>query len=241
MGLFSKKASARGPVICDDRLSHIAFIMDGNGRWAKKRGLAREAGHAEGARNMRRILNACKERNIRIVTVYAFSTENWKRPKEEVDAIMALLDEYLDTAWREHEENKVHVRVIGDISVLTPQIQEKITTLDAATAEYEMVLNLAINYGGRQEILHAVNRALLEGKQEVTEADIVAGLYTAGIPDPDLIVRTSGETRTSNFLLWQSAYAEYAFTKTPWPAFSAKELDEILADFYSRHRRHGGL
>ena len=241
MGLFSRKTSARGPVMCDDRLSHIAFIMDGNGRWAKKRGLAREQGHAEGARNLRRILEACKERNIRIVTVYAFSTENWKRPKGEVDAIMTLLDEYLETAWRDREENKVHVRVIGDISVLPQKIQEKIISLDNATAEYDMVLHIAINYGGRQEILHAVNAALSRGRQTVTEADIAAGLYTAGMPDPDLIVRTSGETRTSNFLLWQSAYAEYAFTKTPWPDFSAKELDRILADFYSRHRRFGGL
>ena len=241
MGLFSKKPKARGPVMCDDRLSHIAFIMDGNGRWAKGRGLPREAGHAEGARNMQRILEACRDRHIKIVTVYAFSTENWKRPKGEVEAIMKLLEDYLDHAWNEREENRVHIRVIGDISAFSLETQEKIVRLDEATSGYDIVLNLALNYGGRQELIHAVNGALAEGKTTLTEADIAAHLYTASLPDPDLIVRTSGETRTSNFLLWQSAYAEYAFTKTPWPDFSAKELDGILADFYSRHRRYGGL
>ena len=241
MGLFSKKSKARGPVMCDDRLSHIAFIMDGNGRWARRRGLPREAGHVEGARNMQRILDACKERQIRIVTVYAFSTENWKRPKGEVDAIMRLLDEYLDTALRNHEKHNISIRVLGDVSAFPAEMQEKIIRLSEATAEYDLILNIAINYGGRQEIVHAVNAAIAKGKSELCEADIAEGLYTAGQPDPDLIVRTSGETRTSNFLLWQSAYAEYAFVNTPWPAFSPKELDRILADFYSRHRRYGGL
>ena len=241
MGLFSKKPNARGPVMCDDRLSHIAFIMDGNGRWAKAKGLPREAGHAEGARTMQRVLEACRDRNIKIVTVYAFSTENWKRPKTEVDAIMRLLEDYLDRAWREREENRTHIRVLGDISVFSAETQEKIQRLEEATAGYDLVLNLALNYGGRQELVRAVNLALAKGKTQVSEEDIEEGLYTAGLPCPDLIVRTSGETRTSNFLLWQSAYAEYAFTKTPWPAFDAKELDRILTDFYHRHRRFGGL
>ncbi len=238
MGFFHK---TKGPVLCEGRLSHIAFIMDGNGRWARRRGLPRKAGHFEGAKNMRRIVRACQARGIATVTLYAFSTENWKRPKEEVDAIMELFSAYLEEAWRDRETNRVHVRVLGDISVFSQAQQEEVRRLDEGTRQYTDTLNIALNYGGRQEILYAVNTALAEGLTHLEEEDISARLYSAPSPDPDLIVRTSGEYRTSNFLLWQSAYAEYAFTKTPWPAFSEKELDQILSDYMNRHRRYGGL
>lgn len=231
----------KGPVMCDERLSHIAFIMDGNGRWAKRRGLPREAGHVQGSRNLERVLRACLDRGIKTVTVYAFSTENWRRPEKEVSAIMDLLTSYLARARQEQDKNEVHVRVLGDISVFSPEVQENIRLLDEETAKYPRTLNIALNYGARQEITTAVNRLLAEGRERVTEEDISGALYTAGQKDPDLIVRTSGECRTSNFLLWQSAYAEYAFVKTPWPAFDEKELDRVLRDFYQRHRRYGGL
>ena len=235
---FSRR---KGRVMCDGRLSHIAFIMDGNGRWAKRRGLPREAGHVEGSRNLERILRACLDRGIMTVTVYACSTENWRRPEKEVSAIMGLLTSYLKRAREEQDKNKVHVRVLGDISVFEGEVQESIRLLDAETAHYPHTLNIALNYGARQELVTAVNRLLAEGREQVTEQDISEALYTAGQKDPDLIVRTSGECRTSNFLLWQSAYAEYAFVKTPWPAFGEKELDGVLRDFYQRHRRFGGL
>ncbi len=237
-GLFSR---VRGPVVCDDRLSHIAFIMDGNGRWARKRGLPREAGHARGARNLYRVMDACRARNVRIVTVYAFSTENWKRPQKEVDEIMKLLTSYLQSAYEDREKNETHVRVIGDTAALPEETQAMIDRLDRETAQYERVLNIALNYGGRQEIVHAVNTAIAAGKTTLTEQDISDALYTAPLPEPDLIIRTGGEMRLSNYLMWQSAYTELAFTKTLWPDFGAAELDEILKDFYKRHRRFGGL
>ncbi len=238
--LFRRKREP-APVLCDERLSHIAFIMDGNGRWAKARMLPREMGHIEGARAMRRITEACFDRNIRTVTVYAFSSENWRRPEAEVNAIMRLLSDYVDTAYEEREKNASYIHFVGDVSVLPEELRARIARLETETAQYPKTLNIALNYGGRGEIVHAVNTLIAEGKPSVTEDDITAALYTHPSPMPDLIVRTGGELRTSNFLLWQSAYAEYAFTPTYWPDFGARELDEILADFYTRTRRFGGL
>ncbi len=234
-----KKREAR--VMCDERLSHIAFIMDGNGRWAKKRLLPREAGHAEGAKVMRRITEACFARGIRTVTVYAFSSENWRRPAHEVQAIMDLLSKYVDTAYEEREENASFIHFVGDITVLTEDLRTRIARLEDATRQYDRTLNIAVNYGGRGEIVHAVNTLIAEGKTSVTEEDITAALYTHPAPMPDLVVRTGGEVRTSNFLLWQSAYAEYAFLSTFWPDFGEEELDRVITDFYSRNRRYGGL
>ena len=238
MKLFGKKKTTD----LSGRLTHIGFIMDGNGRWAKHRGLPREAGHAAGARNLKKLLAACRDRRISFVTVYAFSTENWKRPENEVAEIMRLISDYLDEILRDREKNCFRVRILGDLTPLSEELVWKIGDVEEQTAQYEgFTLNIALNYGGRQEILSAVNRLLAGDVREVDEAAFSKALYTAGMPDPDLIVRTSGETRVSNFLLWQAAYAEYAFVKTPWPSFSVRELDAIIEDYLKRNRRYGGL
>lgn len=239
--MFRRKGSVKGKVIPDDRLRHIAFIMDGNGRWAKKRGMPREYGHSYGAETFRRIGRYCAELGLHCMTVYAFSTENWKRPKSEVDAIMGLLDRYIDEcAAGMHREN-IHLRFIGNLEVFSPELREKMQTIDRETAGKPFLLNVAINYGGREEIVSACNRLIAEGKATVTEEDIGRAIYTADCPDPDLIVRTGGDLRTSNFLLWQSAYAELYFTDVLWPDFSEKDVDRAIAAFYSRKRRYGGV
>ena len=238
MKWFGKKT----PPDLSGRLTHIAFIMDGNGRWAKHRGLPREAGHAAGAKNLRKILTACRDRNIQMVTVYAFSTENWRRPAHEVEEIMRLLSDYLDEILRDRDKNRFRVRILGDLTPLSEELVWKIGDVEEQTAQYEgFTLNIALNYGGRQEILSAVNRLLASGVQEVDEATFSAALYTGGMPDPDLIVRTSGETRVSNFLLWQAAYAEFYFTDTLWPDMTAERLDAAIAAFQQRNRRYGGI
>ena len=221
----------------DDRLQHIAFIMDGNGRWATARNMPREYGHKNGTRVFKEITEYCHQIGIKYLTVYAFSTENWKRPKREVNAIMKLLDEYLD---RQRPEN-VSIRFIGDVSVLDPKIVEKIDKITKETASNERVLNVAINYGARAELVYACNKLLAEGKSEISEADINSALYTEGCPDPDLIVRTGGDLRISNFLLWQAAYSELYFTDTLWPDMTPDDVDRAINAFYSRKRRFGGL
>lgn len=221
----------------DDRLKHIAFIMDGNGRWASARNMPREYGHKNGARVFREITEYCHKIGIKYITVYAFSTENWKRPKREVDAIMKLLDEYLD---KQRPEN-ASIRFIGDISMLDEKIVAKIHNMERETAGHDCVLNVAMNYGSRAEIVNAFNKLIREGKTEVTAEDVNASLYTGDCPDPDLIVRTGGDLRISNFLLWQAAYAELYFTDTLWPDMTGEEVDRAVADFYSRKRRYGGL
>jgi undecaprenyl diphosphate synthase len=221
----------------DEKLKHIAFIMDGNGRWAKSRNMPREYGHKNGARVFREITEYCHKIGIKYITVYAFSTENWKRPKREVDAIMKLLDEYLD---RQRPE-KASIRFIGDISGLDPALQVKIQTMQKETAGHECVLNVAMNYGSRAELVNAFNKLQEEGKTFITEKDINAALYTGDCPDPDLIVRTGGDLRISNFLLWQAAYSELYFTNTLWPDMTPADVDLAVADFYSRKRRFGGL
>ncbi len=236
---MAQKWFGREPVTYAGRLSHIAFIMDGNGRWATRRGLPREIGHQEGAARVRTIVSAAGRLGIDHVTLYAFSTENWKRPQNEVEALMTLISAYVDELLREPPE--VHIRFIGDLSPLAVNLQERMTAIDRETAHHSRTLNIAVNYGGRRELCHAVNTLIQEGVVQVTEEDISAHLYTAPIPDPDLIIRTGGDYRTSNFLLWQGAYAELAFTPTLWPDFTERELARILKQYTKRHRRFGGL
>ena len=239
-------------VIDRERLpQHVGIIMDGNGRWAKQRGLKRTQGHREGARVFRRICEYANDIGIRYITFYAFSTENWARPPEEVSAIMELLREYLFEAEERKKENAargMRIRFIGsqeglpgDIISLMNQAQKE------SLAATKTIVNIAVNYGGRQEILQSVQRLAQQaavGKikpEEITLEQIGGGLYTAGQPDPDLIIRPSGEERLSNFLLWQSAYAEFYFTDVLWPDFSKEELHKALAAYQSRSRRFGGV
>ena len=225
----------------DERLSHVAFIMDGNGRWAQKRGMPRSYGHSVGAETFYRIAEHCRKIGIRYMTVYAFSTENWKRPPEEVRAIMDILENYINKFASATKKENIHLRFVGNLSVFSPELREKMERIDRETAHHPFHLSIAMNYGGREELVHACKELIAQGKQDVTEADIAAHLYTAGCPDPDLIVRTGGDTRTSNFLLWQSAYAEYCFTDVLWPDFGESDVDAAVAAFYARNRRFGGV
>lgn len=220
------------------KLQHIAFIMDGNGRWANARLLPREAGHKAGADNFKKIMRYCNRIGIRYCTVYAFSTENWNRPQKEVDAILRLLDQFAKEADTEKE---IEFHFIGDKSPFTPEMRTHLETLEQNTVGRPYVLNIALNYGGRAEITHAVQMLLAEGKQEITEQDIAALLYTAHCPDPDLVVRTGRELRISNFLLWQSAYAEYYFSDKMWPELTESDVDDMVRSFAGRKRRWGGL
>ncbi len=240
--LFRKKRKAQQiPENVGEYLSHIAFIMDGNGRWAKRRGLPREAGHKVGASTFEKVTLHCFSRGIRTVTVYAFSTENWSRPQKEVDAIMALLSEYLDSAERKFKEYDTQIVLIGDKSRLSPELRAKAERIEDSSRGCKNMLNLAINYGARDELVHACNALIAEGKTHVTAEDISSHLYTSASPDPDLVVRTGGDVRVSNFLLWQSAYAEFYFTPVLWPDLSTRDVDAAIADFLGRQRRFGGV
>ncbi len=227
---------------------HIAIIMDGNGRWAKKRGLPRTAGHAAGAEAFRRTANYCRTLGVEYLTVYAFSTENWKRSEEEVGAIMRLLGKYLKEALRDMEKNHVRFKFFGDLTRLSPELRQLCLDAEARSEEYhEVQVNFCLNYGGRDEIVRA-SRAfaqdVADGKrkpEELTEEVLSSYLYSAGIPDPELIIRSSGEMRTSNFLLWQSAYSEYVLLNVLWPDFGPKDLDEAIAQYHQRNRRFGGV
>ncbi|MBR7071555.1 MAG: isoprenyl transferase [Clostridia bacterium] len=222
---------------------HIAIIMDGNGRWAKKRSLPRSAGHVAGAKTFKDIARYCNKIGIRYLTVYAFSTENWKRPKEEVDGIMNLLRDYLKDATNFKSEN-IKLNFIGDFSPLSEDIIRLIEKDEAESADATgLQVNIALNYGGRDELVHAVRKLMQSGKDAdaITEEDISEAVYTAGQPDPDLIIRPGGEYRLSNFLIWQAAYAEYWFTDVLWPDFSAKDLDRAIETFAGRNRRYGGV
>lgn len=222
------------------RLSHIAFIMDGNGRWARLRGMPREYGHRFGVKAFRNVLDHCGKLGVEIVTVYAFSTENWKRPKKEVDAIMKLMDHYLADFEKNIDQYDMRLRFLGDKTPFEPKRRERMERLERLTAGRARTLNIALNYGGRDEIVRACNR-LLEKGERADEAAFAAALDTAGDPDPDLIIRTGGELRISNFLLWQAAYAELYFTDVLWPDFGPAELDAAVEDFYRRKRRYGGV
>ena len=226
---------------------HVGVIMDGNGRWAKKRGLPRKFGHREGAKTFRAIARHAKAIGISYITFYAFSTENWKRPKDEVDAIMDLFEIYLDEV-RDFMDENIRVRFIGDRTMLNPRLQEKMQNVEEDSKDFDaMTLILAINYGGRDEITHAVKTIADDissgaiSVDEITESLIQNRLYTEEIPDVDLIIRPSGEQRLSNFLIWQAAYAEYYFTNILWPDFSNKDFEKAIITFSERNRRFGGI
>lgn len=223
---------------------HIGIIMDGNGRWAKKRFLPRRAGHSAGSRKFQDIARYCNKIGIECLTVYAFSTENWSRPKEEVDALMGIFRDYLKDAKNFTDEN-IKVRFIGDRSVLEEDLQVLMQEAEEASADATgLILNIAINYGGHDEIVTAVNKALKShggNVSRITSADIEENLYTAGQPPVDLIIRPSGEYRLSNFLVWQSAYAELWFSDVLWPDFGPDDLDRAISDFGGRQRRFGGV
>lgn len=227
---------------------HIGIIMDGNGRWAQKRGLPRSAGHKQGARTFREIVRYCRSIGIRYLTVYAFSTENWKRPQSEIDAIMNLLRDYLDELERHSDEEQGVLRFIGDMAPLAEDLRQRITDVQERTAGREgITVNIALNYGGRHEIVHAVQQAVSLARQgtltpeAVNKALVDSLMYTAGQPPVDLIIRPSGEQRISNFLLWQGAYAEFVFMDVLWPDFTPGDLDRAITEFQRRSRRFGGI
>ena len=226
---------------------HIAIIMDGNGRWAKQRGLPRTAGHAAGAEAFRRIANYCRTLGVEYLTVYAFSTENWKRSADEVAGIMKLLRRYLEEALRDMEKNRVRFCFFGDLTKLSPELQALCDRAQKQSEDYDVQVNFCLNYGGRDEIVQAARRFardVADGKcqpEELTEELLATYLYSAEVPDPELIIRPSGEKRTSNFLLWQSAYSEYVFMNVLWPDFSPEDLDAAIEEYHRRNRRFGGV
>ncbi len=242
---FAKKKS----IIENEKIPrHIAIIMDGNGRWAKRRGLGRSAGHREGARAVSKIVEAAYDLGVRYLTFFAFSSENWLRPKDEVDGLMQLYLEYLKKAEKETNDKNVRLRIIGSREGLSPEITEQIKKIEQATIHRDkMDLIIALNYGGRQDILQAIvkitddikNGVLSEDK--ITEEELQKRLYTENIPDPDLLIRTSGEMRISNFLVWQCSYTEFYFSSVLWPDFKEKHLKEAIIEYQNRNRRFGGL
>lgn len=228
--------------------NHIAIIPDGNGRWAKKRGLPRNVGHREGSMNIKKIVIYCAKINVKYLTFYAFSTENWKRPQSEVDGLMSLLLEFLRNAEKELEGSNVRIRVIGDINGLPKELQKEIQRVEEYSASNDgLCLNIALNYGSRVEILHATKEIAKKVKEnklsinDIDESKFESCLYTAGIPDPDLLIRTSGEQRISNYLLWQCAYTELWFIDELWPDVNESHIAEAIKAYEKRNRRFGGL
>jgi undecaprenyl diphosphate synthase len=222
--------------------AHIAIIMDGNGRWALSRGLPRLAGHRAGTENLRRVIEACIEFGISYLTIYAFSTENWGRPEEEVQGLMNILEDVIDRELQELHDQGVQLHHIGRLDRLNPILREKVLhAIDFTKANTRLVLNVAFNYGGRDEIVCAIQRIIEDGvkSEDVTDELVSQYLFTAGVPDPDLIIRTSGELRGSNFLIWQGAYCEWYFTPTYWPDFDKEQLRLALEEFSRRERRYG--
>jgi len=222
--------------------THIAIIMDGNGRWALARGLPRLAGHRAGTENLRRIIEACIEFGIRYLTIYAFSTENWGRPQEEVMGLMSIVEDVIDRELQELHDQGVQLHHIGRLDRLNPVLRDKVLqAIDYTKNNDRLVLNVAFNYGGRNEIICAVQRIIQDGvkAEDVTDELISRYLFTAGVPDPDMIIRTSGELRGSNFLIWQGAYCEWYFTPTYWPDFDKEQLRIALEEFSHRERRYG--
>jgi undecaprenyl diphosphate synthase len=221
---------------------HVAIIMDGNGRWALKRSLPRLAGHHAGTENLRRIIRASVEFGIKYLTIYAFSTENWGRPREEVDGLMRILEDVLDKELNELNEQGVQIRHLGRLDQLSPRLQKKVIhAVETTRQNSRLILNVALNYGGRDELINAVQQIIRDGvaAEDVTAELVSHYLYTAGIPDPDLIIRTSGELRISNFLIWQSAYSEWYVTPVFWPDFGKEEFRKALEEFVQRDRRYG--
>lgn len=227
--------------------NHIAIILDGNGRWAKSKGMPRNYGHVKGCENLEDICEVAKELGVKYLTVYAFSTENWKRSKEEVEGLMKLFRNYLKKCIKISKKNNMKVKIIGDPSAFDEDIQQSIRELEEFSQDFDdLHFQIALNYGSRDEITRAVNRMLEDQKKgvltgEVTEETISSYLDTAGIPDPDLLIRTSGELRLSNYLLWQLAYTEFYFTDVPWPDFKKKELVKAIEKYNERDRRYGGV
>ncbi|MCD8341263.1 MAG: isoprenyl transferase [Clostridiales bacterium] len=247
MALFQKETAPAEPDF-SNLPQHIAIIMDGNGRWAKQRGLPRTAGHAAGAENFRKVATYAKDIGLQYLTVYAFSTENWKRPQEEVNSIMRLLKKYLLEAIDQMERDRVKMHFFGDLTPLTPELRELCQRTQEISTHYDgCQVNICLNYGGRDELVRAMKawyadcQAGLRDPEALTEQVVSDYLFSKGVPDPDLIIRPSGELRTSNFLLWQSAYSEYYFTDVLWPDFSTAELDKAIAAFQKRSRRFGGV
>ena len=249
MALFQKKTTQPESQVDFEHLPrHIAIIMDGNGRWAKKRGLPRTAGHAAGAETFRAIATYCKDIGLDYLTVYAFSTENWKRPADEVDAIMGLLKKYLLEAIGQMERDKLKMEFFGDLSLLTPELRQLCERTREISRHYDgCQVNICLNYGGRDELMRAAKayaQDCLEGRADpnhLTQDQFGGYLFSKGVPDPDLVIRPSGELRLSNFLLWQSAYAEFYFTDVLWPDFSKEELLRAIAAYQGRNRRFGGV
>ncbi len=250
------------PLLCERRKlmgaetkvpQHIAIILDGNGRWAKQRRMPRGYGHIIGCQNLEHMCNVIKDRGVKYLTVYAFSTENWKRSRDEVEGLLKLFRQYLKRCMRSAKKNKMRVKIIGDPSAFPQDIQDSIRLLEDCSKDYDqMFFQIAMNYGGRDEILRGVTRMLedaREGKMpeegfehgKLTEELFESYLDTAGIPDPDLLIRTSGEQRLSNYLLWQLAYTEFCFVDVPWPDFHEEELEYAIAQYNSRDRRYGGV
>jgi undecaprenyl diphosphate synthase len=235
---YIKKIKSAGPP------RHIAIIMDGNGRWAKKRKLPRISGHRAAIRAVRAAVEGCRKLGVEVLTLYAFSTENWKRPRSEVGLLMKLLHHYLRTELKELKKNNIRLAAIGDLSVLPEDIRKELEHAGSDTSGNDgMLLNLALNYGARQEIVNAAKKLCAEGADagSIDEASFARCLYTSGLPDPDLLIRTSGELRISNFLLWQLAYTELYFTGVLWPDFTRVNLYEAVMDYQARERRYGGL
>ena len=226
---------------------HVAIIMDGNGRWAKNRGLPRTAGHAAGAEAFRKIANYCRTLGVEYLTVYAFSTENWNRSEDEIAGIMRLLGRYLEEALQDMEKNRDCIRFFGDLSRLSPQLQKLCRDAELRSKDYDVQVNFCLNYGGRDEIVRASRKFAQEVKEglrqpeELTEELLSSYLYSADVPDPELIIRPSGEMRISNFLLWQSAYSEFVYLNVLWPDFSPADLDAAIEEYHRRNRRFGGV
>lgn len=224
--------------------THVAIIMDGNGRWARKRGLPRLAGHRAGVENLRRILEASAEFGIKYLTIYAFSTENWERPEAEVRGLINILEDVIDRELDSLHENGVQLRHLGQLERLGEELQRKVRQAIELTQDNEqLILNVAWNYGGRDEIVHAIQRMIEDGlaPEDITEERVCEYLYTSNCPDPDLIIRTSGEMRVSNFLIWQGAYSEWYVTSTYWPDFGPEELLKALHEYAQRERRYGRI
>ena len=222
-------------------LNHISFIMDGNGRWAQKRGMPREYGHKFGARTFETVMEYCCNMGISATTFYVFSTENWKRPQKEVNSILSLLDNYLDDCEKKLDKYDIRFIFLGDKAVFPEKMRKKMLDIEEKSSSHKYIVNLALNYGGRDEIVSAVNKLIEKGSTKLSENDISGAIYTAESPELDLIVRTGGDMRISNFLLWQSAYAELYFTDTLWPDFSTEDVDAAVENFMKRKRRFGGV
>ncbi len=223
---------------------HVAIIMDGNGRWARERGLSRQAGHRAGTENIRRAIETFARYQVPVLTLFAFSTENWVRPKREVNALIRLIGHFIDRELKALHENGVRLRHLGSLGPLSPNLRHRVEeAVDLTKANTRITVNVAFNYGGRQEILDAVRRIIEDGvpAERIDEALFSSHLDTAGLPDPDMVIRTAGEVRLSNFLLWQSAYAEYYATATYWPDFGTEEIEQALLAYSRRQRRFGGV